>query len=266
MTSNLERDVVSSTAAEPALTKPLEPEEFGAALSRFDPVHRRPRTISSQTGNIVLDKLSANDWETVKPDLHRVILRSGQILERTRQRPKDLHFPASAVTTVVARSRNGKRIELGMVGREGVIGSGVVLGYPSAVADTVVRFTGTAWSSDSGDGALPETSRRILTDHLLRSLQSFQLQCAETILFTGHATIEHRLARWLLLASDRCRSLTLPITQDAIAEALGVRRAGITQALHVLESRNLVRSQRRSIAIIDRACLSHEVEGLYLAR
>jgi CRP-like cAMP-binding protein len=246
------------------LTKPLETAEFDAALSMFDVDRVRPKKAKSQSGNMILDKLSANDWESLKPSFHRVILQSGQILERTREQPQNLYFPISAVTTVVARAHNGKRIELGMVGCEGVIGTAVVLGNATPATETIVRFTGTAWHSDSSDGDLAAATKRILCDALLKYLHSFQVQCAETTLFTGHATIEHRLARWLLIASSRRGTLKLPITQDAVAEALAVRRAGVTQALHVLESRHLVKSQRKSIAIVDRARLSHEVEGLYL--
>ena len=102
-----------------------------------------------------------------------------------------------------------------------------------------------------------------LQDRVLSYVHALMAQIAETTLATGHAKIEQRLARWLLMATDRCGSRKLPITHEQLSRSLAVRRSGITVALHMLELRRLVRSQRKLVEILDRGGLIQESDGLH---
>jgi CRP-like cAMP-binding protein len=98
---------------------------------------------------------------------------------------------------------------------------------------------------------------------LLRYVQAFMAQTTQTALANGSAKLEERLARWLLMSHDRFNSNELGITHDFLAQMLGVRRAGVTIALQVLESRHLIRSRRSLITILDRAGLMRQANGSY---
>ena len=249
------------------LTKPIDARQFKSALAAFGAgtgafveVHEEPRP---QRGNLLLDTLGEQELAVLAPRLERVTLREGQILETARQPIAHVHFLTHGLVSFVARGPQGRRIEIGMVGSEGVSGISALLDGKEALGDAVVHLSGAAWRI-AVDELLPLLqSHRGLHSHLLRYVHAFLAQVSETALSTGHAKIEQRLARWLLMAAERCGTTKLPVTHEHLSRALAVRRSGITVALHMLESRRLIRSQRKLVEILDRAGLIHQVEGLH---
>jgi CRP-like cAMP-binding protein len=252
----------------PLLTKPIDAREFKSALAAFgvgtgafEEVHEEARP---RRGNLLLDTLGEQELAVLAPRLEHVTLREGQILETARQPIAHVHFLTHGLVSFVARCPQGRRIEIGMVGREGVAGISALLhSKGEAVGDAVVHVSGAAWRV-AVDELLPLLqSHRDLHTHLLRYVHAFLAQVAETALSTGHAKIEQRLARWLLMAAERCGTTKLPVTHEHLSRALAVRRSGITVALHMLESRRFIKSQRKLVEILDRAGLMHQVEGLH---
>jgi CRP-like cAMP-binding protein len=246
------------------LTKPVDVSQFKLALEeiRLTPANdRSPR----RWGNALLDALGDQDVRLLEPKLERVALRAGQSLEVVQQPVTHVHFIASGLVSLMARCPQGRRIELSLLGAEGATGITALLDNrgPSSLVDAVVQIGGGGWRIAAGDLMAVLRAHRSLQDHLLGYVHSLMAQIAETTLATGHAKIEQRLARWLLMAADRCGTLKLPVTHEQLSRSLAVRRSGITVALHMLESRHLIKSQRKLVEILDRAALMRQIEGLH---
>jgi CRP-like cAMP-binding protein len=163
----------------------------------------------------------------------------------------------------MAQGPGNRRIEVGLVGYEGMTGLGLILGDNRAVNEVVVRICGSGWrlSADSVQNLIRSSST--LYQLLLRYVHAFIAQASQTALAHGRAKLEERLARWLLMSQDRFKADRLFTTHGLVAETLGVRRAGITLALHMLESKGLIKSTRNQIVICDRRGLSEQANGSY---
>jgi CRP-like cAMP-binding protein len=245
------------------LTKPVDAGLFKSALAEFrlTPANDKgPR----RWGNALLDQLGNDDITLLETKLERVALREGQLIEAAMQPAAHVHFITSGLVSLMARSPRGRRIELSQIGAEGAAGLSALLDSKgTSVVDAEVQLGGSAWRMATGDLRAILRLHRSLHDQMLNHVHSLMAQIAETTLATGHAKIEQRLARWLLLAADRCGSFKLPITHEQLSRSLAVRRSGITVALHMLESRHLIRSQRKLVEILDQEGLMREVEGLH---
>ena len=214
--------------------------------------------------NRLLAGLSEDDRALLMPSLEHVELPPRQAIEQAGRLIVHVHFPESGCLSVMAHGpgRN-RRIEVAQIGYEGMSGLGVVLGDNRAINDIVVRIAGVGWQI--GADHLGAAMRRSTTlyQHLLHYVHAFIAQASQTALSHGRAKLEERLARWLLMSQDRFNADRLIITHDFVAETLGVRRAGITLALHMLESKGLIRSARNQITICDRDGLAEQANGSY---
>ena len=245
------------------LTKPVDVGQFRSALAE---IRLRPASDPSpkRWGNGFLDMLPEQERRLLEPKLERVALREGQVLEAAAQPLAHVHFLTSGLVSLMARCQQGRRIEVGLLGAEGATGIAALLDpNRTSILDAVVQIGGGAWRMAAGDFVAMLHMQRGLEGRVLGYVHSLIAQVAETTVVTGHAKIEHRLARWLLMAAERCGTHKLPITHEQLSRSLAVRRSGITVALHMLESRHLIRSQRKLVEILDHAGLVREIEGLH---
>jgi CRP-like cAMP-binding protein len=214
--------------------------------------------------NCLLAALPQADRDVLASALERVSLSQRQVLEAPGKAINHVYFPEAACLSVMAQAPgNNRRIEVAVVGYEGMSGLGVVLGDARAINEVVVRVPGSAWRASTE--SITQLLRRsdALYQQLLRYVHAFIAQASQTALAHGRAKLEERLARWLLMSQDRYKADKLITTHDSVAETLGVRRAGITLALHMLESKGLIRSARNQITICDREGLSEQANGSY---
>lgn len=216
-----------------------------------------------RTGNLLLDGLDASHPLHRDGGLERVELTQGSFLERADQPVEDVYFPVSGLVSVVATGPEGHSVEAGLVGCEGLTGHMLLLGGTQSVHDMVVQIPGESWRLKAS--ALQAALRRdeVLRDRLLRYMQSVMIQLSHSALAYGRAVIEIRLARWLLMCRDRVGQDDLALTHEFLALMLGVRRSGVTVALHKLEGLQMVRSMRGRVVIRDRAGLEEMARGFY---
>jgi CRP-like cAMP-binding protein len=214
----------------------------------------------SSIGNHLLRSLPKDAFDEMAPDLERASLIPRSVISEA-DRPIDrVCFPEGGLISVVARSRTGGRIEAGLIGVEGMTGVAVLLADDRSPDECYVQCPGEGlWLHTDRLLALVETYAE-LKRVLLRYVHSFMIQTAHTALADGRARLDQRLARWLLMAHDRCGHPDLPLTHELLAAMLGVRRAGITVALNGLERMSAIRMNRGLVTIADRALLS-EVAG-----
>ena len=213
--------------------------------------------------NRLLQSLEADDLDRVALRLRPARLEIGRRFEDPETPITEICFPETAVLSVVARLGTGQSLEAGLIGFEGMSGIAVILGDDRSPNETYVQIPG------MGNVLSVEDLRSLVSDsptiraHFMRFAHAFLVQTTQTALANGRAKIDERLARWLLMASDRLRTIELSLTHEFLSVMLGVRRPGVTDALHRLEGDHLIRARRSSITIRDRAGLETITKGSY---
>jgi CRP-like cAMP-binding protein len=199
---------------------------------------------SRSSKNRILAGLSTADTALLNPDLELVTLKLRQVLEVPNKPIQHGYFIEDGLASIIAANKR-KRLEVGLIGCEGVTGIPIVLGNDKSPNETFIQVAGTGHriAADKLRKAIGRSPT--LQSALLGFAHSFLNQTAGTALSNGTATLEERLARWLLMANDRLRGDEVPLTHEFLSLMLGVRRAGVTVALHYLEQRALVRLSRK---------------------
>lgn len=198
----------------------------------------------------------------LKPDLEPAELALGQVLEQPDKPITHAYFIEYGLASVVAANGH-KQLEVGLIGCEGMTGLPIVLGNDRSPHETFMQVPGNGQRIPADKLREAISQSRSLERALLGFAHSFLNQTANTALSNGTATLEERLARWLLMANDRLRGDEVPLTHEFLSLMLGVRRAGVTVALHYLERRALISLSRKQIVITDRKGLKAAANGTY---
>jgi CRP-like cAMP-binding protein len=173
------------------------------------------------------------------------------------------YFLESALCSTIARTSDGDAVEVGVAGRDGVAGFGLALGAEVGVFESFIQIPGDAYRIGSADllKAMDESVelRRIL----LLYTHAYNVQVAFTALTNARHTVLERISRWLLMCHDRVRDDTLALTHEFLSRMLGVRRAGITMDMHILEGEHAVTNRRGKVIVRDRARLEEFARDAY---
>lgn len=206
---------------------------------------------AGRTGNTLLDALPEDVLNAVRPSLEAVDLPRRMSLIRVGQPIDHAYFVTSGIASQVAIAPD-QRIETAIVGHEGMTGLPIVLGTGTSPHEVFVQVEGRALRVEA------DVLRRLVDEHAaLREVLGkwthlVLIETAQTVLANVQHTIEERLARWLLMCQDRLRSPFLMTTHDFLSVMLGVRRAGVTLALHSLEGARMIRSERGQVMVLSR--------------
>jgi CRP-like cAMP-binding protein len=246
------------------LSKPIDLCDFREAMAELTRASAHSRNKRGRLGNVVLEMFGQAGLQALGPKLKYMALRRGQILHSAGQRVNHVHFPTSGLVSLLAQGARRRRIEVALVGREGMAGIAVLLDN-SLVSrtDAIVQLPGAAWRIPASDLVHTMRDHRELRDALLRYVHTLLDQISQTVIATGHAKLEQRVARWLLMASNRCGTNQVAVTHEHLSQRLALRRSGITVALHVLEGERIIRSQRRLIEILDHDGLVRAAGGFF---
>ncbi len=212
--------------------------------------------------NQLLLALSAADIGLLRPNLERVTTPIRLALESPNTPIKFAYFMESGFASVVA-SVSQKSVEVGLIGREGMTALAVVFGNHRSPHSTYVQAAGQAQRIDVGRLRKSMDASDSMQKLFLKFARVFMLQTAHTAIANAYGTIEQRLARWILMAHDRIQSSQLPLTHEFVALMLAVRRAGVTDALHMLEGRGLIKTSRGRVAVLNRAGIVRLAGDLY---
>lgn len=199
----------------------------------------------------MLSSLSAEDHALIAPHLSSVDLESNFVVQRPDAAIEHAYFIESGIVSVVAASSGGRKIEVGLIGREGMTGLAIVMDDSRSPEEVFVQVAGAGRRIAASDLKSVIAASRSLHRQLLRYAKAFAVQVTQTALANGRAKLEERLARWLLMARDRLDVRAMPLKHDFLALMLGVQRPGVTVALQEMEGRGLIRSRRGEVAIID---------------
>jgi CRP-like cAMP-binding protein len=219
--------------------------------------------ISYQSGNRLLSSLSKADFGLLLPDLEAVSLDLRKVLERPNKRIEDVYFPDAGFASVVAVQPKQTKVEVGLIGREGMTGLPVVLGNHKTPHETYIQAAGHGQRIDATKLRKAMAASSSLQSLLLKFVQAFMVQTAQTAISNARAKLNERLARWILMADDRIDGSRLPLTHEFLSLMLGVRRAGVTEALNALESEGLIRASRGEIIVRSRKGIERRAGGSY---
>ena len=213
--------------------------------------------------NNLLSRLSTDDFDLLAPHLESVALGLRKSLETPNKQIEAAYFPEAGIASVVAIQSSGKRVEVGLIGREGMTGLPIVLGNHRSPNATYMQVPGAGVRISATDLSTAMRSSGSLRDSLLKFVQAFGVQTTQTAICNAQSRLDARLARWLLMAHDRTGDNKLPLTHEFLSLMLGVRRSGVTQALHVLRNRALISYGRGQITVNNREGLERVAGDAY---
>jgi CRP-like cAMP-binding protein len=216
----------------------------------------------SQSVNQLLLRLSKADRALLAPGLAPVELELRQAIETANKSIAHVYFPDSGIISVVV-TQNNDQVEAGIVGREGMTATAVVLGNHRSPNDSYVQIAGHAQRMSAKRFREALSASRTLSLVMQRYAHVFMVQLAQTAFANGTASLETRLARWLLMAHDRQDGERLHLTHEFLAVMLSVRRPGVTEAMVELERRRLIAARRGVIQIVNRKGLMKTAGGIY---
>ncbi len=206
---------------------------------------------NSHITNRVLASLGASDLDYLLPHLRAIDLPQEMVLFEAGDTISRVFFPYAGVVSLVVELTSGETIEAAMIGREGVVGGLSALDSKISISRAVVQIAGTGSVVDVDHiRRLGEQSLAFRTS-LIKHEQVLLAQCQQSTACNATHTIEARLARWLLRCLDLTGSEDLPLTQEFIAQMLGVRRTSVSIVAHTLQQAGLIRYKRGHIRVLD---------------
>jgi CRP-like cAMP-binding protein len=207
--------------------------------------------------------MSATDLALLRPHLRPVALELLKDLEQPHRRIAGVYFMEAGIASVVAVQPDETRIEIGLIGREGMSGTAVALGGDQSPHSTYMQVAGEGQRIAAKDLHKAMDASVSLRNLLLKFVQVFMVQTAHTAIANARARIDRRLAQWILMAHDRTRDNALPLTHEFLALMLGVRRAGVTEALQSLKRQKLIDTGRNQIVVRNRKGLEQAAGKSY---
>jgi len=212
--------------------------------------------------NQLIAALADRDRQRWLGRLEPVELRLGQVLYESGGALSHVYFPTTAIVSLLYVMESGASAEIAVVGNEGLVGISLFMGGESTTSRAVVQSAGHAWRLASQ--AIKEEVKRAPVLHLvLRYTQALITQMSQTAVCNRLHTLDQQLCRWLLLSLDRLQGNELVMTQELIANMLGVRRQGVTEAALKLQQADLIRYARGRITVLDRQGLEERACECY---
>lgn len=202
--------------------------------------------------NLLLASLPRKSYRDLLPSLAPVTLAFGDVLYEPEARIRDVYFPSDCLVSLLTVADRHFALEVGMVGREGMVGVALALGVAASPVRALVQGGGAAMRMSAARFATALRHSLPLQDGLHRYIHTLMNQISRTAACNRFHVVEARLARWLLMTRDRVGSGDFRMTHEFLAAMLGVRRVGVTEAASALQRRKLIEYSRGRIRILDR--------------
>jgi CRP-like cAMP-binding protein len=205
--------------------------------------------------NHLLDALPAVDFARLEPHLELSPMKLGDVLYEPGIKLRHVYFPTTSIVSLLYVMEDGASAEIAIVGNEGILGISLFMGGDTTPSRAVVQSAGYGFRMKA-ELLKSEFDRFGVAMHLLlRYTQALITQMAQTAVCNRHHSIDQQLCRWLLLSLDRLATNELSMTQELIANMLGVRREGVTEAAGKLQQAGLIQYRRGRISVLDRGGL-----------
>ena len=213
--------------------------------------------------NRLLAALPDAEWARWLPQLEPVEMPLGRVLYESGSKLSHVYFPTTSIVSLLYVMEDGASAEIAVVGHEGIVGVSLFMGGESTPSRAVVQSAGHGFRLHA-NLMMQDFNRAGPVLHLLlRYTQALITQMAQTAVCNRHHSLDQQLCRWLLLSLDRLHSNELVMTQELIANMLGVRREGVTEAAGHLQKAGLIQYRRGQITVLDRASLEQRACECY---
>lgn len=213
--------------------------------------------------NCLLAALPAVEHEDIVTRLEPVNLVFGKTLAEPGEALSHVYFPTRSCVAVIMSTDQRSRLEVGLIGNEGMLGAPLVLGINESPASALVQGAGSAWRMEAEAFQCELATNTALDSIVKRYLHVRLVQLAQAATCTRFHRVEARVARWLLMTQDRVGSPAFAITHESLACMLGVRRAGVSEAACALQRRKLIQYRHGQLAILDRIGLEASACSCY---
>jgi CRP-like cAMP-binding protein len=211
-----------------------------------------PAANQPSTANHVLAALPRPAYRRMLTGLEAIQLNYGQVLYEPEGRIHHVYFPVDSLVSLLTAVDKTRTLEVGMVGNEGMVGMPMALGIGVSAVRALVQGSGTAMRMTAKRFRREFSKNPLLQRALFRYTHLLMAQVSQTAACNRFHEAEARLARWLLMTSDRLHAANFLLTHEFLAHMLGVRRVGITNAAGILQRKNLIEYSRGNIRILDR--------------
>jgi CRP-like cAMP-binding protein len=208
--------------------------------------------------NHILAALLAAEYKRLLPKLEHVNLTRGQIVYRADQKIDHVYFPEEAVVAMVDTTQDRRTVEVGIIGREGIVGINIFLGGVITPDRAIVQHAGGAMRMKSEDLRKEARFGSPIQQVLLNYTRSFIAVISQSVACSQHHSVEQRLARLLLTMHDYAGSGEFPMVQKSMAEVLGVRRVSVTHAARKLQAAGVIRYRRGAMLVLSRSGLEKQ--------
>ena len=215
--------------------------------------------------NLLLSALPEETRERLLPDLQWVELQQGDVLYGPNEKITHIHFPTTATVSLLQLLEDGTSIQVAVVGNEGVAGVTLFLGGGLTLGRAVVQNSGRSLRLAADKSHLEFDRGGPAVHVMLRYTAALIAQMCQTAVCNRRHSLDQRLSRWLLLSLDRVRGNQIEVTQESIAELLGVRRAGVNESASRLRRDRLIDYERGHVVVIDRPALESRACECYAA-
>jgi len=205
--------------------------------------------------NQLLGLLSPDNYDRIAPHLTKLGLESGQVLYEPNEIMDFAYFPSTAMISVVSIMEDGATTEIGLIGNEGMVGLPIILGGKQTISQAIVQVSGDCWKLNGATLLREFNQTPELQRLLLIYTQARLTQVSQSAACNRQHKIEERLARWLLSVHDCVQADEIPLTQEFVANMLGVRRSGVTIAANSLQQSGMIRYRRGKITLTDHDAL-----------
>lgn len=207
--------------------------------------------------NFILNKLSVETSDKIRPHLKQIEMPLGEVLYRPHEKINYTYFPETSVVSLVTCLENGDSVEAGIVGKEGVVGAAIIFAEDISHTEAATQLGGSGWRMKVADFRNCFNEDREFRDAILYYIYSYIAQISQNSACLCHHSIEKRFARWLLMFADRADRETIVLTQQFIAQMLGVKRPSVSVNAARLQQMGLIKYNRGTIRVIDRAELQN---------
>jgi CRP-like cAMP-binding protein len=213
---------------------------------------KKLKSENSQMNNVILSRLPENEYKELLPDLQFVEMKSHDVIHRPHERIEYVYFPENSLVSSVTVFEDGTTVETGTIGKEGMTGVTIALSKKQSPRESIVQIPGEGWriKADRFQAALKREG--LLAQLMSEFIFAFLMEAAQCAACNSHHDITARLAKWLLISSYKTGRTEFHLTQDFIAQMLGVHRPGVTLVAINLKEAGLINYRRGLVTIIDK--------------
>lgn len=243
----------ASWSSEDAVAPRGDRERIRGSLLKF--ARKFSMVAVTQSTNHLLAAVPAAEFELIRPHLEAMELVQGNVLAAAGDRLTRVFFPLRGAISLVASLAEGARVEVAMIGRDSVFGASAALGGNISLTDAVVQLPGVAATLTVEQLRRSAERSVAIRAMLIRHEQALFAQAQQSAACNASHAVEARLARWLLRVHDLSETVSLPLTQDSLAQMIGVRRNSVSIVAHILQERRIIKYARGHMEITDLGAL-----------